>query len=132
MLSNSSLVRLWNEIKDAIPMFDETDSVNEMYVEHLHTPGAKDDADKPPVALLFESFPNALVEISKVAGYGTQKYTRDGWRKVADANIRYADAAARHELNRYIEGDFDEESGFLHLAHQAWNILALLELKLNE
>lgn len=99
---------------------------------NLHAPGAKDDAEKPPVALLFESFPKALTEIAEVAGYGEKKYTRGGWRHVPNASIRYADAAARHELARYDTGHIDSESGFLHLAHQAWNILALLELKLNE
>lgn len=96
----------------------------------LHVPGAKDDDGKPPVGLLFESFPRAFLEVAKVAGYGAKKYTRDGWKSVPDALNRYKDAADRHELYRSIDGDLDPESKCYHLAHQAWNILAVLELTL--
>lgn len=96
---------------------------------NLHQVGAKDDADKPPVGLLFESFPHALMQVASVAGYGEKKYTRGGWIGVQDAQKRYADAAGRHFLGRYSDGPNDPESGFSHLAHLAWNILALLELE---
>lgn len=96
----------------------------------LHVPGAKDDADKPPVALLFESFPNALLAISKVAGDGAKKYTRDGWVRVDNGYERYLDAAGRHFLKLFVDGDNDPESGSPHLAHCAWNVLACLELKI--
>lgn len=98
----------------------------------LHSPGAKDDAAKPPVALVHESFPNALLEVARVADYGAKKYTRGGWKHVSEAQLRYADALARHELAQYSEGDTDGESGLLHLTHMAWNALALLELRLIE
>lgn len=104
----------------------------ETWGENLHVPGAKDDASKPPVALVFESFPRALLEVAKVAGYGCKKYTRGGWKEVPDAITRYSDAGARHELYRHIEGETDPESGLLHLAHQAWNVLAVLEKTLEK
>lgn len=99
---------------------------------HLHVPGAKDDTGKIPVGLLFESFPRALLEVAKVAGYGERKYTRGGWVTVPQGEYRYADAEGRHLLNQYIEGDKDPESELLHLAHKAWNALAVLELKLRK
>lgn len=98
----------------------------------LHVLGAKDDNGKPPVSLVFESFPRALIEIAKVAGHGEKKYTRGGWKHVPNALLRYADAGARHELNKFIDGPIDPDSGHLHLAHQAWNVLAQLELTLME
>lgn len=99
---------------------------------NLHVPGAKDDTGKEPVGLVFESFPRALLEVAKVAGHGERKYTRNGWLSVPDGINRYADAEGRHTLKEYIEGPTDADSGLLHLAHRAWNALALLELKLRE
>jgi hypothetical protein len=96
----------------------------------LHVPGAKDDAGKPPVDLLYSSFPRALLELARVAGDGTKKYTKDGWVHVEDGEHRYANAAGRHALKRWIDGEKDPESGHWHLAHQAWSILAVLELGL--
>jgi hypothetical protein len=99
---------------------------------NLHQPGAKDDDDKPPVGLVFESFPRALLAVAKVAGDGANKYTRGGWRTVQDGMTRYSDAQGRHTLKQFIEGPNDKESGSLHLAHAAWNALAILELALRE
>ena len=98
----------------------------------LHVPGAKDDVYKPPVDLVFSSFPRALLELARVAGDGAKKYTRNGWVHVENGEHRYADAAGRHALKRWIEGERDSESGHMHLAHQAWNILAVLELELRK
>lgn len=98
----------------------------------LHVPGAKDDSEKVPMSLLFESFPRALLEVTKVAAFGAKKYTRNGWKAVPNATERYTDAKIRHLLFRYIEGDHDKESELLHYAHEAWNALAILELYLKE
>jgi hypothetical protein len=110
----------------------ELESVPAAMSQDLHVPGAKDDTGKPPVALVFESFPRALLEVAKVAGHGEKKYTRGGWRHVPNAQNRYADAASRHILRRYIDGELDDDSGLYHLSHAAWNLLAVLELKLLE
>lgn len=92
--------------------------------------GLKFDDQKPPVGLVFESFPRALLEVAKVAGHGAEKYGRGNCFHVENAVVRYSDAEGRHLLNQYIEGDRDLDSGELHLAHKAWNALLLLELKL--
>lgn len=42
---------------------------------------------------------------------------------------RYRDAGDRHRLAGELEHT-DPESGLLHLAHEAWNVLALLEITL--
>lgn len=92
-------------------------------------PGAKLDANKNQVGLMLESFPHALEQVAKVSTYGANKYSRLGWVHVPDGEQRYFDALGRHMLE-YAKGqDADPESGLLHLAHAAWNVLAVLELQ---
>lgn len=93
-----------------------------------NAPGAKLDAGKPDVGLLFEAFPCALMEVAKVATYGAEKYTRGGWKEVPDGVKRYKAAMGRHILKGEIE-TFDE-SGLMHQAQIAWNALATLEMML--
>lgn len=99
-------------------------------IDDIHAPGAKADSGKPPVGMIFEYFPRALLEVARVAGFGAQKYTRGGWVSVPDGEHRYDDALGRHLLERHVSGSTDPESGLPHLAHAAWNALAILELKL--
>jgi hypothetical protein len=99
-------------------------------IADLHIPGAKDDTGKPPVGMLFEYFPRAIMEVAKVAGFGAKKYTRGGWQSVEDGENRYLDALGRHLCGKYIEPEYDSESFLPHLAHAAWDALAILELEL--
>jgi hypothetical protein len=90
----------------------------------------KYDQGKPMVGLVKEDFPLAIMEVGKVAAYGIQKYNKRGsWKEVENGFNRYKDALGRHDLQSQYE-DYDEESGLLHLAHLAWNALALLQFKL--
>ena len=93
-------------------------------------PGAKLDKGKPKAGVLSD-FGLALLEVARVGTYGAEKYSRSGWVEVPDGEIRYTDAMWRHLLAEK-EEETDEESGFLHEAHVAWNALARLELKLRE
>ena len=70
---------------------------------------------------------DAIPEILEVYRYGLAKgYVKDSWRNVAAH--RYEDALNRH-LNDWMLGeDTDKESGLRHLAHIAWNSLALIVL----
>jgi hypothetical protein len=104
--------------------------VTEALKEGLNQPGKKDDRGKPPVGMMFEYFPRALLSVAEVAGFGARKYTRGGWISVPDGEHRYDDALGRHLLKRHIEGPDDPESHLKHLAHAAWNALAILELAL--
>ena len=90
-----------------------------------HEPGAKLDNGKPRAGLVLRDFGNALLEVSEVGTFGAEKYTPHGWLSVKNGEERYLDAAMRHLL---IKGS-DSESGIDHLAHAAWNILAVLELR---
>lgn len=94
----------------------------------FHIPGAKDDATKPSVGLVLESFPRAFLEVAKIADFGAKKYTRHGWRSVPDGIDRYLNAALRHIVAHYKGELIDPESNCLHLAHAAWGLLAVTEL----
>ncbi|MDE1715764.1 DUF5664 domain-containing protein [Chromobacterium amazonense] len=96
---------------------------------HQHAPGAKLDAGKPQVALIFDDMPRALRAVADVATFGAAKYSRGGWLQVPDGPARYRSAGDRHRLARGIESH-DQDSKLLHLAHEAWNRLAELELLL--
>ncbi len=75
--------------------------------------------------------PWALEQIARVYTYGTIKYDDDNWWKglrwkkdVFGCIIRHIWAWFRGEIN-------DDESGLHHLAHAAWNCLALMEYERN-
>ena len=90
-------------------------------------PGAKLDAGKCDVGLLFESFPRALLAVAEVATFGAAKYSRGGWKDVPNGLLRYAAAEGRHKLYRYAGETHDKESEFPHRYHEVWNALAQLE-----
>lgn len=90
-----------------------------------HEPGSKLDATKPNCDLVFAGFANALLEVAKVGTYGATKYTENGWRDVPNGIRRYRSALYRHLLA--LE-DFDPDTRLPHMAHVAWNALAVLEL----
>ena len=100
--------------------------------EDLHVPGAKDDGNKIRADLVLGAFPNALEAVCEVGTFGAAKYTDDGWLKVNDAKRRYTDALLRHYLEHAKGFDSDEDSGLDHLAHLAWNALAILELEIRK
>ncbi len=98
--------------------------------KNQHEAGAKLDAGKNRLGLVLLNFPRALNEVGVVGTYGAEKYTDNGWLKVANGEARYTDAMFRHLLAAKIEGDVDVDTGLLHRAQVAWNALAALELYL--
>ena len=91
------------------------------------------DAGKPQVVRGFmHYFPRAIMEVARISEFGASKYAWNGWEAVDDGIRRYQEAGARHILKEAIEGQNDSDSGLLHLAHEAWNAMATLELKLRE
>jgi hypothetical protein len=68
--------------------------------------------------------PNALLELAKVAGFGSQKYERNNFLKGFAWSLSF-DAMMRHALAFQSGEDRDPESGLLHTAHLAWHALAL-------
>lgn len=98
----------------------------------MHNPGAKDDSLKPDMDLVLSKFSRSLQEISKVGTFGAKKYSEDGWLDVPNGVRRYQSALLRHYF-KHSEGELvDKETNYLHLAHAAWNSLAVLELYLKE
>ena len=97
--------------------------------DDLHVPGAKDDKAKPMAGVLLD-FSRALQTVVDVGTYGAKKYTRGSWAMVPEGSQRYLDAMMRHLLAMDIDPDgLDKETGLPHLAHIAWNALAVLELQ---
>ena len=97
----------------------------------IGTGAIKYDAGKPAVwqgAIAY--FPKALEAVANVSAFGASKYQWAGWRSVEDGPNRYSNAMLRHLLS-YAKGeDVAEDSNLTHLAHAAWNALAILELSI--
>lgn len=93
-----------------------------------HDSGAKLDAGKSLANLVLGSFRHALQEVVDVGTSGAQRYTPYGWLDVPDGPTRYMDALMRHYLSAEDVYSLDPQSGHRHLAHLAWNALAVLEL----
>lgn len=117
-----------NELKDKEPIkpmanYDLTDDGK----------GKKYDTGKSMVGTLCRVFPRALLGVGKCIEFGTHKYPKpDNWKLVDGAYTRYQDSLMRHYL-KFLAGEMrDSETNLLHLAHMAWNCLAVLELYLME
>jgi hypothetical protein len=68
-----------------------------------------------------------LLEVARVTSYGSQKYAPHDWMQ-GQSYSTLINSAARHFLSMLVHGPLscDSESGLLHAAHCAWNLLALL------
>jgi Domain of unknown function (DUF5664) len=105
----------------------------------MHDQMFKADAGKPDHSLLEVGFPNALAFVQATLDYGAIKYEAHSWRKVPDAFNRYDKAARRHRNQRdgavSWNNDFlypDYESGLPHIAHELFNLMAQIELYLQD
>ena len=92
--------------------------------------GKDDRADGKP---RWELLPlDAIEEIVKVYTMGAEKYADDAWKTIPDAHRRYLAALFRH-VAAYERGErLDKESGLSHLAHAAWNAIAILWLDMHK
>lgn len=104
--------------------------------------GTKHDNGKVRLSLVSV---DGIEEVGKVATFGSLKYNDHNWRQGFDWS-RLLDAAYRH-MNQFNNGDRKDfkasckkckkgkcknHSGLSHLAHAAWNLLALIEFEKNE
>lgn len=94
--------------------------------------GAKADLGKPDLDLLLEGFSKALEAVAVVSAFGADKYSRGGWLSVPNGLRRYSSALLRHMFYYKQDELIDKDSGLTHLAHAAWNGLAILELTLRQ
>lgn len=90
--------------------------------------GVKLDKGKNRLNLVFSGFATALWRVGEVGTFGANKYTDNGWQSVEKPEERYTSAMLRHLFKSYQGEYIDRESGLPHLAHVAWNALAVLEL----
>lgn len=73
-----------------------------------------------------------IEEIVKVYTFGAGKYEENSWQNLPDGYRRYKAALLRH-LVATDKGEVnDPESGLNHLAHVAWNAIAMLHFKMEE
>ncbi|MNF92189.1 hypothetical protein D3C84_748260 [compost metagenome] len=57
-----------------------------------------------------------------------KNYKPNDWKDIPNPLYSFLGAASRHRNKRLAGQEFDEESGLPHLAHEAFNVLAQLEL----
>lgn len=87
----------------------------------------RDNAGKPELSFLLD-LGRSLEALTKVFEQGAIKYARGNWKKGGKPDQEYLDSALRH-LFKIGKGEtYDVDTGCLHAAHVAWNVLALLEL----
>ena len=82
---------------------------------------------KPALAQILE-FGSGLDKLAKVMSQGAIKYTPRNWLKGGKPDEEYLSAALRHMEAFVNEGEWDKDNGTHHIAHAAWNMLALLTL----
>lgn len=94
--------------------------------------GMKYDGGKQLGGLVYQDFTKAIKAVNAIGTFGAAKYKRSSWKHVPDAMVRYSDAGHRHLLDYYDGQKYDPESGLHHYAHYAWNVLAVLQLILEQ
>lgn len=87
---------------------------------------AKADGGKSDPLLLEADMARALTVCNRVLDYGCIKYSRRSWQGVVPQ--RWDAAARRHRRARDTGEVFDDESGLLHMAHEAVGLLIQMEL----
>lgn len=69
--------------------------------------------------------PVALIQLSRVAGMGADKYAAFNYLRGYDWSLSF-NAMMRHALLFWAGEDCDPESGLPHMAHAAWMALSLV------
>ena len=90
--------------------------MNEEFIKH--------DTGKPMMSLVEPSFIRGLAD---VLTFGANKYEKNNWKLAdsAEGQDRIKDAMLRH-IYKYLDGqEFDDETGFSHLYHAAFGLMAL-------
>ena len=82
---------------------------------------------KPQISYLGD-IKEALEELCQVFASGAEKYGRNNWKKGGPPKA-ILDSLGRHFLKLAAGTELDEESGYHHAAHIAWNALAYIQLK---
>lgn len=97
--------------------------------------GVKHNKYKAPLDIVqTRQFPKALQAVALATAFGNKKYEATdkdflNFKRVTGGSQTYFDAAARHNTERE---EIDEDSGLPHIIHAVWDMLAGLELFLEE
>lgn len=96
----------------------------------FHSPLETRKNDKNQMELVDTGFPNALMVLGEVMTWAAKNkgYLANDWKDIPNPSMTLLGAASRHRNKRLKGEEFDEESGLPHLAHEAFNVLAQLEL----
>jgi len=96
----------------------------------FHSPLESRKNDKNQMELVDTGFPNALMVLGEVMTWAAKNkgYLPNDWKDIPNPSMNLLGAASRHRNKRLKGEEFDDESGLPHLAHEAFNVLAQLEL----
>lgn len=97
--------------------------------------GQKFSKDKIPLHKVFvDQFPLALQEVAKCSQAGHNKYPEDtdwmNFKRVENPQFEYRNAAMRHLFEKGVNQDMLQYGTILHEAQVIWNLLAALQLQL--
>lgn len=128
-----------------LPIADSGENVEEKIMEACDTVsgdysidssvGVKHNKYKAPLDIVqTRQFPKALQAVALATAFGNKKYEATdkdflNFKRVTGGSQTYFDAAARHNTERE---EIDEDSGLPHIIHAVWDMLAGLELFLEE
>lgn len=99
------------------------------------TEGVKHNKHKAPLDIVqTRQFPKALQALALATAFGNKKYEATdkdflNFKRVAGGSQTYFDAAARHNAER---SEVDEDSGLPHVIHAVWDMMAALEIYIEE
>lgn len=87
---------------------------------------------KNQMELVETGFPNALLMLGEVMTWAAENkgYEPNDWKNLPTPKMSLLGAASRHRVKRLAGQDNDDESGLSHLSHEAFNVMAQLELLL--
>ena len=111
------------------------EAFNKEHDEHVRILGVKHNKHKAPLDIVqTRQFPKALQFLALATAFGNKKYEATdkdylNFKRVAGGSQTYFDAAARHNTER---NEIDEETGLPHMIHAVWNMLAGLEMYIEE
>lgn len=122
---------------NSLNLLKEKDYANKLDLEYTHIDlnkeesimeekGKKFDGGKSRAGLVVGGFAKALSIVAKIGTFGALKYGPDNWKNLDDALERYEDAMMRHYLAMKDGELLDPESELPHVAHMAWNALAMV------
>ena len=99
-----------------------------MYHQTSNTPlgaGKKDDEGKVQLDLIEPSF---IIGVGKALTQGAEKYGKNNWQKLEDAEDRYYAAIMRHLMAWRMGEKSDKDSGLNPMYHIAANAMFLAHI----